>query len=502
MTSDERRQRAGQSRSSPTSSSSRALPASGLPSWASRSPWWVRPLRILLLALTDIVVVAGLGLLTVWLWAIQVRNQPFSLYLDVLPLVILIPLSFAISGLYPGFGLGAVETLRRLWVRVSFVFVVIAAVTFVLRIPHHYSRLVFLVTWLGSLVLLPLARFGFLSLAQRTRWWGERAVIVGRSRLAKSTIRSLEDAISFGYRPQWVMLPFESDPPEYVEGLPVVGGLEQAGELADMGVRVALAAVESPEEAASVVHDLQQYFRHVLSIRGDPEMPVEGVTVRNLGNVLAFEYNNNLLRRRNRILKRTMDIGLGGIGLVLSLPFLGLAIAGTKLASPGPAFFAQEREGEGGESILVRKLRTMYVDAEERLTHYLEEDDEARREWQSRFKLTDDPRIVPVVGRLLRRLSIDELPQLWSVVKGDMSLVGPRPFPEYHLQSFSDRFRSLRRRVRPGVTGLWQVMVRSEGDVRQQEFYDTYYIRNWSLWMDLYILGKTTVTILTGRGAY
>ena len=107
-----------------------------------------------------------------------------------------------------------------------------------------------------------------------------------------------------------------------------------------------------------------------------------------------------------------------------------------------------------------------------------------------------------MIGSFLRRFSLDELPQLWQVVRGEMSLVGPRPFPDYHLRKFSPRIRTLRQRVRPGLTGLWQVMVRSEGNVDMQQAYDSYYVRNWSLWMDIYVLMRTTVAVVRGRGAY
>jgi lipopolysaccharide/colanic/teichoic acid biosynthesis glycosyltransferase len=150
----------------------------------------------------------------------------------------------------------------------------------------------------------------------------------------------------------------------------------------------------------------------------------------------------------------------------------------------------------------VPKLRTMHAEAEALLLRVLSESSESRAEWSCRFKLRKDPRILPAVGNFLRKTSLDELPQLWSVFKGEMSLVGPRPFPAYHLDEFSQRFRTLRGRVKPGLTGLWQVSDRADGDLAVQETLDTYYIRNWSLWLDLYILARTVRAVLFPKGAY
>jgi lipopolysaccharide/colanic/teichoic acid biosynthesis glycosyltransferase len=187
---------------------------------------------------------------------------------------------------------------------------------------------------------------------------------------------------------------------------------------------------------------------------------------------------------------------------IVTLPVMVTAMVLVRLVSPGSPMYAQERAGAGGRMIRIHKLRTMYVDAEARLQRLLETDPAARAEWQKYFKLKRDPRILPGIGHLLRRCSLDELPQLWSVIIGEMSMVGPRPLPAYHLESFPEEFRTLRSRVLPGLTGLWQVSARSEGDLDVQERLDTYYIRNWSLWMDLYLMAKTFWTVIRGRGAY
>jgi lipopolysaccharide/colanic/teichoic acid biosynthesis glycosyltransferase len=226
------------------------------------------------------------------------------------------------------------------------------------------------------------------------------------------------------------------------------------------------------------------------------------VAGRDIGGVLTLELRQNLLIPLNRGIKRGLDIVTA---LVVGIPVVPLLLATSlwvKCVSGGSALYWQEREGEDGRSILVPKLRTMYPDAEKELTRVLSESPEIRAEWVCRFKLKEDPRILPGIGKFLRRTSLDELPQLWSVFIGEMSLVGPRPFPSYHLNAFSPRFRALRGRAKPGLTGLWQVSDRSDGDLQVQETLDTYYILNWSLWLDIYILARTVPAVLFPRGAY
>lgn len=203
-----------------------------------------------------------------------------------------------------------------------------------------------------------------------------------------------------------------------------------------------------------------------------------------------------------RWMKYPLDRGLAFLFLLITFPITLLASLIVFLVDRNVSLFGHLREGKGGYPFRVWKIRTMYVDAEQRLFEYLRKHPGLKEEWERYQKLRNDPRILPVVGHLLRKTSIDELPQFWNVLRGEMSLVGPRPLPDYHLSRYSPVIRRLRQRALPGITGLWQVLVRSDGDVMVQQLLDAYYVQHWSMWLDFYILLKTIRVVATGKGAY
>jgi lipopolysaccharide/colanic/teichoic acid biosynthesis glycosyltransferase len=203
----------------------------------------------------------------------------------------------------------------------------------------------------------------------------------------------------------------------------------------------------------------------------------------------------------DRGLKRGLDLALVLLSAALFLPLIGLAALAIQLVDRGPAFYAQERRGLGGRRIRVWKLRTMYCDSAVRLERHLAANPAARVEWNRFFKLRHDPRVLPWIGGLLRRSSIDELPQVWNLLRGEMTLVGPRPLPDYHLAAFDGAFRHQRQTVVPGLTGLWQVAARSDGDAAIMRRLDGFYIANRSVGLDLRILLRTVAVVLTGHGA-
>jgi lipopolysaccharide/colanic/teichoic acid biosynthesis glycosyltransferase len=198
--------------------------------------------------------------------------------------------------------------------------------------------------------------------------------------------------------------------------------------------------------------------------------------------------------------KRSFDLLSTVVGGLLISPILLMAYVLIKLDSPGSAIFIQERPGQNGKPFRIYKFRTMHTDAEQRFAQLMLEDSLLAKEFEQHGKLKVDPRVTRV-GSWLRNLSLDELPQLWNVLKGDMSLVGPRPYLANQVVQLEGTDVMISR-VPPGITGLWQVSGRSNMLFEQRIALDTYYVQNWSLWLDFIILARTVASVLLRRGAY
>jgi Undecaprenyl-phosphate galactose phosphotransferase WbaP len=406
-------------------------------------------------------------------------------------------------GLYPGYGMAPPEELRASVVTTLGVALVEIAAFFVLK-EEAASRLVAITTWGLVLLLSLMVRGPLKALLVRLQLYGCPVVVVGAGKRGAFVVREMKANPAMGYIPVAV---FDDDLAKIgrtIEGVPVLGTVEDAPlTVFPYPVRHALIAVSAAPRARllDIARALTRRYAHLVVMPDVLGLADLWVRPRALGTSLSLEVRNNLLRPVNGIVKRCADVLFGLPLLAAAAPAIVTAAVAIKLISPGPAFFGQEREGRNGRRIRVWKLRTMVPDAERRLAEYLAANPEARREWETRMKLFNDPRVIPYVGKWLRRFSIDEFPQFWNIVKGDMSLVGPRPFPDYHLAKFDDEFRAFRHQVRPGLTGMWQVNERSTADMAGQELRDSYYIRNWSLWLDLWILFRTLPAALRGTGA-
>ncbi len=310
---------------------------------------------------------------------------------------------------------------------------------------------------------------------------------------------------------------------DHFAGLVVVAVIDGEGEdspLGGRGTKGGLHELERVLQARSAPCDLlivmsdvdrvrlealiHQTGRRVESIWLVPDLlglSMLGVEVENVRGTLAVRLKQNLLKPWNRAFKRSVDVGLASILMLLYVPLLVSVLIAVRLESPGPLFFRQRRMGRAGKPFSCIKIRTMYPDADERLKRFFQEHPSREDEWRRFAKVRgNDPRVTRV-GRLLRRFSIDEVPQLWNILRGEMSVIGPRPYLEEEVDNMGGA-RAIITSVHPGLTGLWQVSGRNELSFRERVEMDEYYVRNWTLGLDLWILLQTVRVVLTGRGAY
>ena len=251
-----------------------------------------------------------------------------------------------------------------------------------------------------------------------------------------------------------------------------------------------------------MVNHIQRYVRKVIVL---PKMTklsiINGDLISSIHHKgMAFYVRNNLLSPLDQIIKRGFDICVASIGLILLSPFLVWLYSLVYAATKGHPIFSHERIGFRGHKFKVYKFRTMYLDADERLELLLKSCDESKEEWEKDFKLKNDPRITKI-GDFLRKTSLDELPQLINVLKGEMSLVGPRPITEAEIQKYGEYFEYFTA-VTPGITGLWQVSGRNDIDYDERVQLDVWYVRNWSIELDIQILIKTVLVVLKRKGSY
>jgi Undecaprenyl-phosphate galactose phosphotransferase WbaP len=327
--------------------------------------------------------------------------------------------------------------------------------------------------------------------------WGGATAFVGGDRTIEYAYRLFSTVPEFGLKPTGCLT---CDKPlgTFLRGvLPLLGRADDLVHLRPREIEFIVTSTEADYARLSRAVQPLPSPPTVLLIGGNPTR--ENSHLRS--KTIMLEAGRDLNAPSNRLMRRTMDLVLTLPAMLLALPLIGILAALIKLMNPGPAFYFQTRVGRNDRSLRIVKLRTMHCDAEERLESHLKNNLVARAEWDRFCKLSHDPRVLPYIGNFIRRMSLDEVPQLWNVLRGEISLIGPRPFPSYHTQRFDLEFRKLRSSVLPGLTGLWQVSSRSNGDLRTQEVQDLYYIRNWSMWLDVYILLQTVEAVVRASGA-
>jgi Undecaprenyl-phosphate galactose phosphotransferase WbaP len=454
------------------------------------------------LAVSDIAALLLAVFVSVLLKILFEGQVGITAYLRLWPLLFIFPCIYSMVGLYSGVALSAPEELRRTAFVSILLFLTLAGLTVSVR-GAETSFTYTLATATGMAVIcVPLFRAITRRIMASSKLWGHPAVILGTGAVAREALENIQRHPELGLTPV-LMVDNHPNASGRLMGVPVVNSSEAPLSLAALPKRAwAVIACEDRQQAnflrlAAVYNEA---FSRVLLIPNLPGACSLVASPRNLGGMLGLEVHHSALRRDRLKSKRALDLLLTLSGGIFIAPLFVLVAIAIKLDSSGPVFYRQRRIGRGGKEFLAWKFRTMVTNADESLACYLDERPELRDEWQRHHKLLHDPRITRV-GKVLRTTSLDELPQIWNVLKGEMSLVGPRPIVEAEVQRYGDHF-DLYTCALGGVTGLWQVSGRNNTTYEERVRLDAFYVRNWSVWLDLCILLRTIGVVLFRRGAY
>ena len=367
-----------------------------------------------------------------------------------------------------------------------------------------FSRLTFLYFAVYAFVLLLLVRFVVNRKIKRLFIQGvgvDRVLSVGISEEALEVLDYLEEHPEFGLKVVGIVTENGHREDNQHVKLDFLGEFEDFREIIErQGASVVFISLKDKRKLKQVVDYCERQYLQIYMVPDILDVMSSPVGIGQIASVPLIKVKESPLLGVQGKLKRLIDLFGGVIGLIVLSPFLLLIMIAIKLDSPGPVVFAHQRLGTNGRIIDVYKFRTMVQNADVVLKKLLEENPEAREEYYKEFKLKDDPRVTKL-GVFLRKTSLDELPQLWNVVTGEMSLVGPRPIIPQEIGHYRD-YAKLLLRVPPGITGLWQVSGRNDIPYDERVKLDMYYINNWSFWTDVSILLRTVPAILARKGAY
>ncbi|GHV30453.1 undecaprenyl-phosphate galactose phosphotransferase WbaP [Spirochaetia bacterium] len=441
----------------------------------------------------------GVGFFLVNLYDMgSINFKSFVTYWPYLPLFIIV---FQIARLYPGVSLAPAEELRHFWISSLMAHGGIIISRYIEDAEFDPISAAFIISFAFSTLILLCCRSCMRAILRQSKLGGIPAVIFGGGNTGRMVVdRCLKSRI--GYVPVLIL---DDDPErgdEY-QGVPIIHDTGIGPELVRR-YNIKMAIVAMPKLERKVLAHLLNYsvsaFRYNVLIPDFSGITNIWMSVRDFEGILGLATSQKLKMFWNLGIKRLIDLSIVIVGGIIILPALLLFALMVKISSPGPVLYGHTRLGLNGKHFKAYKFRSMVVNASEQLEIMLESDPKVREEWEANHKLKSDPRVTPV-GRFLRRTSFDEFPQLINILKGEMSLVGPRPVVDAEISKYGEDYDRIFS-VKPGLTGLWQVSGRSDTDYTERVAFDTYYLQSWSVWLDLWILYKTIGVVIRGKGAY
>ena len=396
------------------------------------------------------------------------------------------------------------DTMKNLFRSITIGVVVSIVLMYTGHVINDVSRLFVAFAYICMLVFIFSERFIVGKILSKTGYLTIPILLVGAGKTAELVKRALDRMPITTYK----IIGYVDDNPKsssIAKEYPCLGAFKDVESvIIDTGVQTVLICAPGLEskKLVSLINRLQVLVKRVAFVPELFGLPTSNITARGMmeEQAVILRVQNNLARKSNRIFKRIIDIVATVCGGILILPILGIIAILIYLDSPGPIVFGHKRVGQGGKSFSCYKFRSMVPNAQEALEQYLKDNPAAREEWERDFKLKDDPRVTRI-GKFLRKTSLDELPQLWNVLVGDMSLVGPRPIVRDEIVKYGDYINDFYL-VPPGITGVWQVSGRSDTTYEERVLMDSWYVHNWSVWIDIVYLLKTVLAVVKSKGAY
>lgn len=435
---------------------------------------------------------------------ITVAEANYVAYPEYIPITLLLAVGllviYRIEGIYNYVrGRSWLEEFYGL-ITATFTGIVILVFVFFFFRPQYYSRLIYLYAGILIVIFLTFARVLMRMVLGRLRQRGigvDRAILVGGGEIGRAIMRSVLAQPDLGYHIEGFV---DDDPNKGAIGsFPLLGGTDQLPRLVrehKVDEVIITLPWHAREKIVNIIETAEAEGARVKIVPDLFQLSLSQIAVDAVGGIPLIGVKEATFSSSALAIKRAMDILLSVVLFVFALIPMAIIAVLIKLSSPGPVIFSQLRVGRGGKLFTAHKFRTMRVGADDEkdaLRHLNEASGPL-------FKIRNDPRITSI-GKWLRRTSLDELPQFWNVLNGDMSLVGPRPPLPIEVAQYQE-WHKRRLEVSPGVTGLWQVSGRSELTFDEMVMLDLYYIENWSPWLDIWIMVKTIPALLTARGAY
>ena len=438
------------------------------------------------------------------------HNLPFTnglFYISDLYFYVIIPLVFIFFLYYTKVNERFIlywETLQRTFYAVMYGEIFCVVLLYLFKSSNYVSRTYVMIFFIMVFLCLCISRQMMIKICRKLNLMKEIVVFIGAGKTTEKIIEFTRNNNCFGIKIAGIL----EDGAEKKICADKYYMFQNLQELKDyverFKIRTVIIAVPDmqKERLLDLIEDLQPVVRNLMFVPNIVGMPVFNLEVKRLyeNNMVLLGIKNNLAKKTNRRIKRVFDIVFSLATMVIILPVSIIVMIGIMIESPGASpIFKHYRVGKGGKLFPCYKFRSMVPNAQEKLKAYLQKNPEAQQEWQANFKLKNDPRITKI-GKFIRKTSIDELPQFINVLKGEMSWVGPRPIIKdevhYYGKNIQDYYSVL-----PGITGMWQVNGRSETSYDERVKLDVWYIRNWSVWIDIVLLIKTFKVVINRKGA-